>query len=257
MAARRSDVRRAAGREGVLRQVRRRPLPDRDPRQLERRARALRARLRVERRRAGIGAARRQLADPRAPDQGRLRVGGVELPLQRLRARAGARSTRWRSPISSRSSTAAARRSASTSPARRWAATSRCSACTSSRPRSPAASRCVRPVPELFDFFAAIGAAAEVITGVQAKLRHDAGGRREDERDARQAAGLHREGPAAGERRDPDQRRAAAVRGGRARVGRPFRRQHQPGGARRQHDAVEPRRDDDAHQVRASTRGSA
>ena len=90
VAAGRSEVRCAAGREGLLRSVRRRPLQDRDPRQLERRARALRARLRVERRRAGIGASGRQLADSRTPDQGRLRVGRVELPLQRLRAGAGA-----------------------------------------------------------------------------------------------------------------------------------------------------------------------
>ncbi|PYR09889.1 MAG: hypothetical protein DMF99_13505 [Acidobacteria bacterium] len=91
MAVRRGSVRTARRREGVLRQVRRRTLPHRDSRQLERRARALRSRLRGQPGAERIQPARRQPHHPRTSRPRRIRLGRVELPVQRLRARARSR----------------------------------------------------------------------------------------------------------------------------------------------------------------------
>ena len=87
--------------------------------------------------------------------------------------------------------------------------------------------------PELFDFFGAISAAAEVVTGVQFTrdtMQEDVA--RMTER-AGQAARLHRQGSPAREHRDPDQRRAAAVRDGRPRNPVHPEHEHEPGGTRR------------------------
>ena len=102
--------------------------------------------------------------------------------------------------------------------------------------------------PELFDFFAAVGGAAEVITGVQLKLdtmpqdlakMNEVLGKPPDYTDkGRQLASVEIQisgGP-----------RPFAVEGLASR----FRGKHQRRGARRQHHAVESRRDDHAHQVR-------
>ena len=249
VAAGRSEVRCAAGREGLLRFVRRRPLQDRDPRQLERRARALRARLRVQRRRAGIGASGRQLSDSRTPDQGRLRVGRVELPVQRLRAGAGAarhdgahralyeiqRGTRAAACLSHRHVDGRSRDAA-----RHARIPDRLRRRPGDVPRRPGAVRLLRR-------HRSRGGSHHRRAG---EARDDAGRRREDERAARQARRLHGQRTAARQRGDSDQRRTASLRDGRAGLRRPVRRQYQPGGAGRQHDAFQPGGDDHADQVR-------
>src|SRR3954463_3846372 len=124
--------------------------------------------------------------------------------------------------------------------------------------------------PELFDFFAATAAAAEVITGVQAKLEtlqadvakmtELLGKPPEYTEKGRQLASVEIqisggprpfavEGLAAGGRFAGNINPAARGGGGPPR-GWTVRGQHQPGGAGRQHHPVEPRRDDDAYRLR-------
>ena len=256
MAIRRGSVRTARRREGVLRQVRRRTLPHRDSRQLERRARALRPRLRSQPGTERIQPARRQPHHPRTSRQRRVRLGRVELPVQRLRARARSRrhdgARRAVHEIERRPRTAA-----HVSDRHVDGRTRHDSRSARISNRVCRRSRDVSRRTGVVRLLRRRRRRRRSDYRCRVQVRFDPAGHREDRRAIGRAARLHGKGTPTRQRRNPDQRRTAAVRPRRTRVWRTLHREHQRIGARRHRHAAESRRHDHAHQVRDRRRPRA